>query len=309
MDYIAKANVGLSTFAPGGVLLPQQAESFVEIMIDESKLLQLVTTKMLDRPQFEQPRVGFEDQVLFPDEEFTETPEADRASPTNDKRSLSTVRFKALARISYDTLEEVVTQERLPDELLPLLAKAAWRDVEKVAILGDKSLPATTKLNRLLRKIDGVIVQASNAYDAGGQDLNANVLDQMDEDMPSRFGNERMSVLTCRRAALRYRKSKAGRPTPAGDAQLVAAAIDDHHGAPIIDIPLWPDNLGVGANMTTALRCDPKNIWVGFQKKMDIRTKDEPDAGFVLFVMRFRFDVLLFEPAATILGTNIRAKG
>ena len=41
-------------------------------------------------------------------EATTETPEADRASPTNDKRSLSTVRFKALARISYDTLEEVV---------------------------------------------------------------------------------------------------------------------------------------------------------------------------------------------------------
>ena len=308
MDYIAKANIGLNTFAPGGTLLAEQAESFVDIMIDESKLLGLVTTKMMERPQFQQPRVGFTDQVLFPDEEMTETPEADRASPTTDKRELSTVRFKALARISYDTLEEVLTQERLPDELLPLLAKAAWRDVEKVIISGNTSLPATTKENRLLRKLDGVIAQASNIYDAGGQDLNANVLDEMDIAMPSRFANDRMAIFTARKAALRYRKSKAARPTPAGDEQLIKAAIDDHHGSPIVDIPLWPDNLGAQSNQTTALRTDPKNIWVGFQKKMDVRTKDEPDAGYVLFVMRFRFDVLLFEPNATILATAVKAR-
>jgi hypothetical protein len=309
LDFVAKANMALATFAPGGVLLPEQAEQIVEKMIIKSKLLQLCTTKMMDRPQWEQPRMGFDGQVLFPDDEFAITPEAQRASPTTDKRELSVKRLKAVGKISYRTLKSVVGRGNFQPFVIDLLTKAAKRDLERLIINGDTALPATTSINRLLRMMDGLVKKAASyVYDAAGQPVNPTVLDELSILMPDQFSDdEGMAYITSYKAAIRYRQGKAARPTPGGDSQLLKMAIDDHHGSPILGIPLIPSNLGTLSNETIVLKVNPKNILIGFQDDMEIEIERHADAGMVVVVLRYGADVIYEDPDAVTKATGVQA--
>ncbi|RTL30299.1 MAG: hypothetical protein EKK55_02170 [Rhodocyclaceae bacterium] len=309
LDFVKKANIQVSTISPEGILQPERAQEFVELVIQESQLMQLFDVRLLDRPEWEQPRIGFNGQVVFPDNEFESTPEGDLAEPDVDKRALSVKRVKAVARISFRTLKTVINKGNFIPYLMPLLAKAARRDIEKLVLRGDTTLPATTAENRLLRLTDGIIKLASaNTYDAGGDPLNATVLDALDMAIPDQYqDSDEYVVLTSRKAGVLYRGERSKRATPGGDDQLDKKELARHHGTPIIGAGLIPSDLGSPAKHSVALRLQPKNVLVGFQDDMEVMTETHADPGYYLVVMRYSLDTTFMEPQAVAKATNVYA--
>lgn len=314
MDFIAKANNLLSTITPDGLLLPEQAEELFEITIQTSTFLQLVTTNLMDAPKFQLSQMGFKGQTLFPARELVRATEAERAVATWRKRSLEVKNFKAVAVFSRESVKQVVkggSKQDFYNFVVKGLGKAAGqRDLVDLVLNGDTSLAATSNRNILLRELNGVVKQCSTyQYNAAGQPLGPNVLDQLHLTMPKVFRKTpNMAVFTSSESVVLYKKSISGRPTALGDKQLQEAAAADYGGRPIIDEPLLPADLGGNGDQSIAFQTWPKNIWVGMHDVMEVTTEIDADTGGWKVVIWLDVDVTLEEPDGTSIATAVASK-
>lgn len=306
MSFIEKADLSISNLTnEGGLLLPEQAKEFIEIAIVESVLLSMVTVKPMAGPTFELSKMGFTGRVLRGATESTALSAADRSKPELGKVLLQTVEFIGEARIPYGAVEDNVAQGTFVPYATQLLAQAVSRDMEEISIQGD-----TASADLVLKKMDGILKQATTfVVNAGGVKLTKTVFDSMVKTMPSQFfrGAKNMAMLTSKNAAIDYASALANRQTPLGDASLVKAAAGEYMGLPVIPVPLFPENLGVGLNMTDVLLCDPKNINVGVQREIRIETDKDISAREYIIVATLRFDVKFAHEPAVVKATNVLA--
>jgi hypothetical protein len=310
LDFVRKADYEVSTVTPGGYLLPKQAEEYVELNIKESDLLGRVDTTMLDRQSFEVDQIGFTGQVLHPAEENTALGVNDRSVAEHDKVTFMTKALKAEVRISYQMLQTVLKRGQFIPYILKLLQKAAKRDLEDLLISGDTALDLSTSRNRLLRKVDGIMKLASaHVFDAEGQRTNANPLDDMRRQMPTEYyKNDAMQFFTSKNAVIDYERSISARSTGLGDDQYQSKNKTKHHGIPVVDIPVWPENLTYNAlaSHTNILLADPSNIVVAFLDEMMVRTGEDISAGQYIAVIYFQVDVKFRNNRGVVKAINVR---
>lgn len=293
-DYVAKGNVDIAAITPGGKMQPTQMLTYVKTLTKRSVLLQLCNVlDPLPTREWRQPKIGFGDSfIVAPDHSLQETPEAWRATPQFDEITLNCMPFKVVAQIPDDTLREVVERNGFIDYLIPLIAEASASDVEKIIIQGDTTITPVSLETASLSQMDGLIKKAvSHVYNAAGQFPSPTILDEIELEQPEQYrALPGTAVLMSSDALIQYRRIKAARPTPGGDAQLTKALVDDHHGVKIYGIPLFPTTTVGSQKHTVALRCVPEHIFVGFQDNMKIELQRNADAGSTKVVVRSQFD-------------------
>lgn len=306
VTYLEKADLSITNLTnEGGLLVPEQAKQFMEIAIVESVLLSMVTVKPMSGPTFELSKMGFTGRVLRGATENSALPLADRSKPELGKVLLQTVEFIAEARIPYGVVEDNVAQGTFVSYATQLLSKAVSRDMEDVVINGD-----TASADLLYKKMNGILKQiTTQVVSAGGVRLTKSVLDTTAKTMPSQYfrGAKNMALITSKNAAIDYASSIANRQTPLGDANLTKMAAGEYMGMPIVAIPLFPENLGGGLNMTDVIMVDPKNINVGIQREIRIETDKDISAREYIIVATVRFDVKLAHEPASVKVTNVLA--
>lgn len=311
-DYVAKGNVDIAAITPGGKMQATQMKSYVKTLTKRSVLLQLCNVlDPLPTREWRQPKIGFGDQfILAPDLALQETPEAWRASPTFDEITLNCMPFKIVAQIPDDTLREVILRNEFIDYLIPLIAEAAAPAVEEVIIQGDTTITPIDIRTASLSQMDGLIKKATtHVYNAAGQFPTPAILDEIELEQPEQYrALPGTAVLMSSDALIQYRKAKAARPTPGGDAQLVKALVDDHHGVKIYGIPLFPTTTVGATQQTVALRCVPEDIYVGFQDNMKIELQRNADAGSTKVVVRSQFDSNFKHLEGVVKATNLRSR-
>ncbi len=310
-DFIQKAATQVSTFTPGGLLLPKQQEKFVELLIPESTLLQRCKTEILPTPVYEIDKIGYLGQVVHPDEEDTAFAQNAIATPTTGKITHATKRYKAEIGLTYDTIKRVIGGDGLMDLLLSLLAKAVARDMEISALQGDTSLPATTDLNKLLRLQDGFIKQiTTNSVDAMGQRLNLDILDSMEAALPDEYSDqEGLEYIVTKGGQLAFRSAVSSRATELGDQAFRTRNSVSYHDIPVNRVMLMPKDLTYNSvgGYADALLCNPKTQFlVGFLEQMSIRTGEDIRAGKFFAVMRYDVSFKILHEAACVKAVNIK---
>ncbi len=302
--YLEKADLSITNLTnEGGLLNPEQAKEFMEIAIEESTLLGQVTTKPMGGPTFEISKMGFTGRVLRGASEGTALPLGSRSKPELGKVNLSTKEFIAEARIPYGVVEDNVANGTFTDQAMQLLGKAVSRDMEDVVINGD-----TTSSTDPLDKLDGIIKQATTlVVNAGGIRLDKSTLKKIMMTMPSQFMDPAMVFFTSKNASIDYNDSLSNRNTALGDDKVVRLTEGEYNGHRVVWIPKFPENLGVGTNMTVVLFCHPKNITVGIQRDIRIETDRDISARELIIVATVRFDVKFAHEPAVVKATNVLA--
>jgi HK97 family phage major capsid protein len=304
--YIEKADLSISNLTnEGGLLVPQQAKEFMEILIEESVILGMATTVPMSAPTFEISKMGFTSRVLRRASESTAVPEADRSKPELGKVQLVTKEFIAEARIPYGVVEDNVANGTFQDYAMRLLAKAVSRDMEEIVISGD-----TASSDIYLATLDGILKQVTSlTVNANGLRLSKSQMKQAVQTLPSRFlrAQKDLAFLTSKNATIDYIDSLANRQTPLGDEKVVSAAAAEYMGYPVVPIPMFPENLGGSTNQTNMLLCSPKNIHVGIQRDVRVETDRDISAREFIIVATVRFDVKWQHEPATVKVTGILA--
>lgn len=305
---LEKADLELTDLqTDGGYLVDEQGIKFIEILIKESRLLKMVTFKTMKSPKMLIESFRFEDWVLQPGTPGQALAEAQRSKPKTYKAELDAQLFRAAVRLSDEVLEDQIERGQFKNSVMSALAKAMSRDMERVVISGDKTSAVPT-----LAVLDGILVQATTNVVAVSpiESISKEHLTDALKTMPSEFvvDKKAMRFFTSMKAETDWRNLLQERATTVGDKFLEQDAPTLYSGIPIVDIPLFPENLG-GGKETVILFTDPKNITVGMLRNIRIRTKEFPEDGEIGIYADTRFDVkFAFEPAVVkVTGIQVSA--
>lgn len=296
--------MALSDLTSGGLLVPAQAQKFIRILIEEAKVMKLATVTPMKSHTQEINKIKFGSRILRAAAEGVALPEADRAKPTTSKVTLVARPFKAQVNLTYEVLEDSIEQDTLKQTVMQLMGEAIARDVDEVLVRGD-----TASSDTFLAQFDGILKSStSNVVNAGTVPLTKTILRDMLKTMPSPFLRDKSALrfLTSVDAEIDYRDSLSNRQTATGDKALDGAAPVGYSGVPLIDIALFPENLGGATNETDVILTDPKNINVGIWRNIMIETDKNIEAGKVIIVASMRMDMKYIEETATVKAVGIK---
>jgi hypothetical protein len=184
------------------------------------------------------------------------------------------------------------------------MAEAIARDVDEVIIQGDR-----TSQDPFLAKLDGILKQAtSNIVDAQGQTANKGVFRDSLKTLPHPFvkNKKQLRFFTSINAEIDYKDSLSERATVGGDKYIEDDVPATYSGVPVLDVPMFPENLGAGANATAMLLTDPKNINVGIWRNIRVEVDKIVTDGVLVIVATLRFDVKYAEETATVKTVNLK---
>lgn len=304
---LEKADLALSDLtSSGGVLQPAQAAKFMRVLIKQSKLMQMSTVVPMRAQKQLIEKIRFGGRVLRPGVEAQALAAGDRAKPNLSKVQLDAQLFKAEVRLDNEVLEDSIERNELRQTIMELLAEAVSRDIEEVAVQGD-----TASADSFLAQFDGVLKQAtSNIVDAGDTKLNKSHFRDSLKAMPSEFLRNKadMRFLTSVDAEIDYRDALADRATVVGDKFLESEAPVTYSGIPLIDVQLFPENVGTGSHCTNVLFTDPKNVNFGIWRQIRVETDKLISEGVLLIVATLRFDVKFAEETAVVKVNNVNVQ-
>jgi hypothetical protein len=302
---LEKADLALADLtAGGGLLQPAQAQKFIRILIDESVILKQGTVVPMKSPKQLIEKIRFGGRILRAGSEAAAVPAGDRSKPDLSQVELDAQLFKAEVRLNNEVLEDSIERGQLRQTIMQLMAEAISRDIDEVIIRGD-----TTSGDPFLAKLNGILKQAtSNIVDAQNQSTNKGIFRDMLKSMPSAFlrNKREMRFFTSVDSEIDYRDSLAERATVVGDKFLEQDEPVAYSGVPVVDVPLFPENLGPSNNATSILLTDPKNINIGIWRNIRVETDKLVSEGVLIIVATLRFDVKFAEESAVVKAINVK---
>ena len=302
---LEKADLALADLtAGGGLLLPAQAQKFIRILIDESVVLKQGTVVPMKSPKQLIEKIRFGGRILRAGSESAALPSGDRTKPDLSQVELDAQLFKAEVRLNNEVLEDSIERGQLRQTIMQLMAEAISRDIDEVIVRGD-----TASGDAFLAKLDGILKQAtSNLVDAQNQATNKGIFRDMLKSMPSAFlrNKREMRFFTSVDSEIDYRDSLAERATVVGDKFLEQDEPVAYSGVPVMDVPMFPENLGGGANATNILLTDPKNVNIGIWRNIRVETDKLVSEGVLIIVATLRFDVKFAEETAVVKAINVK---
>lgn len=296
---LAKADLALSDLtSDGGLLQPEQANRFIRLLIKKSKLLGLVQTVAMNSPKRLLETLRFSGRVLRPGAEAAALALADRSKPDLTKRELDAKLYKAEVRLNDEVLEDNIERAALRNTIMQHLAEAVARDLDFALINGD-----TLSADPLLAVQDGVRKLVTNTFDHTGNPTNEDLWNGMIRKLPSEFlDRNRLNFLTSIRSGIDWRGNLAARQTQLGDRRLEENGdAGKFQGIPIVEAPEWAET----ADVVQPVLTDPKNITVGFVRRMRIETDRDVTAGELIIVVSMRAAFQLVHPPAAVKGINV----
>ena len=300
---LQKADTALAAISTGGLLNPAQGKELVQLAMEEAVLFGNSRVVTMEASQHLVDKVVYSARVLRAGAESTSLPAADRAAPTFSKVTLTAKLFKAETRLSDEVTEDTIEKEQLINTIKTLMGKAIGRDIDEIAVRGDTASADTT-----LAQLDGLLKQITTYTVAAGiVNLSKAILKSTKKTMPNAFIRDaEMVAYTSVDAIEDYKDSVADRATPLGDSYTKDQVTAVYGGTPLIAVPKFPENQGVGTNETSLIFTHRKNIIFGIWRDLKLSTWADPREGDVSVLGSIRFDTKFEEETAAVKAYEIK---
>jgi hypothetical protein len=312
-ELIKKADMALADLASGGLLLPEQADSFIRKLLVQPTLLNQVRTVTMNSPQRNINKIGFGQRILKKATSATALSEADRSKAVTSQVNLNTSEVIAEVRLPYDVIEDNIEPGQintagasavappvlggLKDTIIRMIAERAALDLEELAILGDSG-----DADPYLAMKEGYLKLATDhVIDAGAAAVNKDMFKQGLKAMPDQYMRNlaQLRHYVSVNNEIEYRDTFASRETTGGDNQFVTQA-----QAPVFGfgVPLNAVSLMPGAQ---GLLCHPLNMIMGIQRQISIEVAKSITERVFIIVLTARVDFQIEETDAVVKYTNI----
>lgn len=306
-DLVKKADLALSDLAAnGGLLNPEQTDSFVQVLIDSPTILNRARIVTMTAPQKKINKIGFGSRILRPAVSATMLADADRAKPDLGQIILNTKEVIAELHLPYDVLEDNVEGGNInapmgspaggiQATLVQMMGQRVALDLEELGILGDSS-----SLDPYLALCNGFLKRANaHVYDAGGATISKDTFKGVIKQMPPKYlrvrGDNEFFISVNNETE--YRDTVANRVTGLGDAALVSSNGMAVFGSPIFGASLMPE--------AQAIYTNPQNLIYGIQRRVNIEYDKDIRARKFIVVITVRMDFQIEEPDACGKAINI----
>jgi HK97 family phage major capsid protein len=308
-ELINKADIALSDLASnGGMLLPEQADKFIRVLIEQPTILNMCRVVTMNSPQRKINKIGFGSRIMHAATSGTALADADRVKPDLSQISLNTKEVIAEIHLPYDVLEDNIEGGNisvplqtpaggLHDTITQLIAERAALDLEELILLGDTTLSAT---DAYLGLMDGFLKKCNaHMVDGGGTSVSKNQLKNALKAMPPKYLRDRGSLnfFSSVNNETELRDTYASRNTPFGDTTLQGFSPLMLYGSPVQPVPLMPEN--------KILLTNPMNLIFGVQRKINIEYTKDIRARCFIIVLTCRVDCAVEESRAATQIFNL----
>lgn len=174
----------------GGVLKPQQANRFLDYLVEQSVLLNDVRVVRMNNPTVEIDKVNVGTRIMRKATEAVD--DGTNVDPTFTKISMTTVKLRLDWELSTEGLEDNIEGTSLEDHVASLMARQTANDLEDLALHGD-----TTSPDALLKSLNGYIKRArsdATVVDAAGANLTRSLFDRALRNLPNKYLQRRSSL-------------------------------------------------------------------------------------------------------------------
>src|SRR5262245_48334802 len=137
---IEKADIALGDLASGGLLTPEQEDTFFRKLIVTPTILGLARVIRMSAPKREVNKIGFGSRALRPivgTADGQALASGDRVKPDLSKVTLDCKEVMAECQIPYDVLEDNIEHQSMADTIMELLTQRVATDIEELIIQGD----------------------------------------------------------------------------------------------------------------------------------------------------------------------------
>ena len=299
--------VDTEALAAGGLLTTQQTDRYLDLVVDQSAMLQETRVVRMRGPVMELDKIATTGRVSQLKTEGI-APET-LAEPAFGKINLASVEVITPFEITFEALEDSIEHGNLENTIIEAMSRQTATDLEELAVLGD-----TDSEDPYLQGLDGWRKQATEqVVSADGATLDKSFLAQMYRALPNQYKrNHRDLRFYFSPAAIQdWNDSFAERPTALGDAALTGAGAPPYMGVPLVSVPVIPTDLaavlpyeGTGAYSFGFLTLR-ENLIFGVQRRVRIDRQRDVLRGVNVYVISTRIAVAFEEPEAVVVGVNL----
>jgi hypothetical protein len=269
--YVQKADMALADIVSGGKLVADQRKKFILVNIKGQVMMQRVRVTTMKRETEEIPKMTtFGTRVWHPGTESQALTLAQRVAPGFDKVEL--VSREIVCQVDYPrfVLQDTVEGPQLHNTIIGYLGMHTKRDFEDLICSGD-----TTSTDAFLSMFDGIVAGATtNTYAAGNVALDSTVLQNIRAAMPSEYRNQTgLLYYTNEVAHDAYWAEVEARATNAGDTHLLNAPGLRYRQKDIIEVPCFPNSLGMTSDETAVMYMDAKQFIFAFHEDVELHSE------------------------------------
>lgn len=292
---IEKADVTLATLASGGLMNPEQADTFLRMVqsaptiLKDSRFVQMASdTRKIEK-------IGFGSRILRPGQEGKVLADADRSAPSTSTITLNAKEVIAEVHITYDTLENNIEGNNLQNTIMQMLAERAALDIEEVIVNGDKS-----SADPYLALLDGLRKQAtSHVVDHAAGAFSKDVFKKAYKAVPAKYlrNPKDWKFYASHGLEVEWKDQVAGRQTNLGDFSL-QGGLASAYGVPVDGIAMLQPYTDSAKTVSDILLTHPKNIVVGMSRNIRIEVDKDIRARKFIIVLTAKLDAKFEEEDA-----------
>lgn len=307
---IERADLALSQLeANGGMLLPEQANQFIDYVMDAPTILPQVRVIRMGAPEVKINRMGFGSRIL---RAATQTGSAAddgsnsrylaaslRSAPTTQQITLTSKEVIAEVRIPYEALEDNIEGRSMEEHIMRLIAERAALDLEEFGLWADSASG-----DAYLALANGWVKRASsNVVDNASTGIDPDLFSDAMLAMPQQYLRTlpQLRAFVSMANTIRYRRVVSQRQTGYGDSALQNNIPLQAHGLQIEGAPM----LASYASGSTGLVTFPKNLIFGIRRDISVETDKDIRSREYIIVLTCRVGLQIDDPLATVKLLNI----
>lgn len=309
---------------PNSVLNRQQADRFIDLLVDTSVLLKNIRRAKKDHAKGELNKLDLGTIVT---EGANATSQARTSTPTERVTTYDMVKYRSAFDLRTDFLEDNLERGAVRDKILGMFTKAMAIDAEVASIEGNDDLPTgdgQTAENNLLGVNDGfqkillANVPAAQIIDCDGAAPSMQLYYDMKRRIPARYRIAKPSYrwIAPSGPADKVALDWANRITTGGDSVLRSGEAPGPWGIPMLEVPLFPENLSFTDSDDDA-HTDGSFIWLTpyenliwfIQREITIEFDRKPRQDLWESTIHWRCDFEVENEDLVVIAKNVSMSG
>lgn len=336
-EILAKANEVTTSVvgnASGGLLNAEQANRFIDFVVDQSNLMQNSRVVRMRTPTMDIDKVSVGTRLMRKASEATD--DGANAAVTFSKVSLSSVKLRLDWELSTESLEDNIEGASLEDHLAQIMARQTANDMDDLLINGN-----TSSNNALLKALDGFVKLAlagATVVDEGGNNVSRATYDRVLRNMPTKYLQRRNELRFFSGAGVVQDTSfslqnpnsataaTAGAPAPGstfGEQAFMNGAIRANggpgatglapYGIPLVEIPLLPETVSgdyssAAGNHGYVELTFPNNKVIGIHRDITLYRQFQPKTDTIEYTQFMRIANNVENLDSYVIAKNVKLR-
>ena len=303
---IEKADMALADLASGGLMLPEQNDTFFRVLMVSPTLLNSVRFITMNSKTQEVNKMGFGSRIMRKGNEATALDASDRSKAQLSKVELAAKKVMAELYLPYEVILNNIERGNphvpmgsssggIMDTIVAMIAQRAALDFEELALLGD-----TTSGDPYLALFDGWLkLCADHVVDMSGMPISKEMFKSVKKAMPDAYLRNPAALrhFVSMDQDTEYRSIMGDRATALGDSMVQGTAQIFAFGSPVVAVSQMPN--------TRSLFTDPTNLLFGIFDQLTLEYDKDISAQVFKIVLSAHISVQVETSDASVTTTDI----